>query len=131
LLVRLIPIGKHEELRRGLSIDLLGEAGRRLHLLIGSGGTVPLIVETVSVVIGHAFPVDELAVRWDGREIKPITWDDPASMLAAIRAATRTMLTVPTTSVMTVSMIAAAAMKTYAVTGVAIAAIRTMCDGES
>jgi hypothetical protein len=52
-------------------------------------------------------------------------------MLAAIRAATRAMLTVPTTSVMTVSMIAADAMKTYAVTGVAIAAIRTMCDGES
>jgi hypothetical protein len=55
-----------------------------------------------------------------------MTWDDPASMLAAIRAATRAMLTVPTASVMTVPMTAAAAMKSCAVTGAAIAAIRTM-----
>jgi hypothetical protein len=61
-----------------------------------------------------------------------MTWDAPAPMVAAaIPATTKATLSAPITSVMTVSMIAAAAMKTHAMTGAAIAAIRTMSDGES
>jgi hypothetical protein len=50
---------------------------------------------------------------------------------AAIPAATSTTLPVPTTSVMTVSMTADAAMKTHAMASAAIAAIRPMSDGKS
>lgn len=61
-----------------------------------------------------------------------MTRDAPALMVAAtISATTRATLPVPTTSVMTVSVTAAAAMKTRAVTGAAMAAIRSMSDGES
>jgi hypothetical protein len=115
-----------------LGIDLLSEAGGWVHLLVSSSGTVPLIIDIVSIVIGHAFPVDESAIRWDGCEVKPMTWDAPAPVAAAaIPATTRATISVPTTSVMTMSMTAAAAMETRAMTGAAIAAIRSMSDGES
>jgi hypothetical protein len=115
-----------------LGIDLLSKAGGWVHLLVSSDGTVPFIVDIVSIVIGHALPVDEFAVRWDGCEVKPMTWDAPPPMAAAaIPATTRATIPVPTTSVMTVSMTAAAAMETGAMTGAAMAAIRSMSDGES
>ena len=50
---------------------------------------------------------------------------------AAIPATTSTTLTLPAASVMTVSMTVAAALKSHAMTGAAIAAIRTMSYGES
>jgi hypothetical protein len=61
-----------------------------------------------------------------------MTWDAPAPMVAAaIPAATKATISVPGTSVVTVSMTAAAAMKARAMTGAAIAAIRTMSNSES
>ena len=123
LLATLILILKHEKLchDRCLSSDLLGEAGGWLHLLVRSGASVPFIVEIVGIVIGHTFPVDEFAVRRDGCEEIPMTRDAPApGVAAAILTATSTTLNPPAASVMTVSM-----------TGAAIAAIRTMSDGES
>jgi hypothetical protein len=61
-----------------------------------------------------------------------MTWDAPAAMgAAAMPATTRATAPVRTTSVMTVSMAAAAAIETRAMTGAAIAAIRSMSDGES
>jgi hypothetical protein len=114
-----------------LGIDLLSEAGGWLHLLVSSRGTVPLVVDIVSIVIGNAFPVDESAVRWDGCEEKSMTWDAPAPVVAAaIPATIRATIPVPTTSVMTVP-VTAAAMETRAMTGAAIAAIRSMSDGQS
>jgi hypothetical protein len=127
LLDSLIPIGKYEEFcpERCLGIDLLSQAGGWLHLLIGSGATAPFVVDVVSIVIGHAVPVDEFAVRGDGYKVRPMTWHAPSPMFAsAISATTRATLPVPTTSVMAVSM-------TYAMTGAVIAATRPMSDGKS
>ena len=135
LLVSLIPIGEHEQLCYGrcLRVDMLSEAGRRLHLLVSSDATAPFIVDIVSIVIGRAVPVEESAVRWDGCEVKPMTWEAPAPMdvAAAIPATTRATLPAPITPAIAVPMTDAAVMKTHAVTGAAIAAIRTMSDGES
>jgi hypothetical protein len=127
LLDSLIPIGKYEEFcpERRLGIDPLSQAGGWLHLLVGSGVTAPFIVDVVSIVIGHAVPVDEFAVRGYGYKVRPMTGDAPAPMFAAaISATTRATLPVPTTSVMAVSM-------TYAMTGAVIAATRPMSDGKS
>lgn len=94
-------------------------------MLIGSGATAPFVVDVVSIVIGHAVPIDEFAVRGDGYKVRPMTWDAPSPMFAAaISATTRATLPVPTTSVMAVSM-------TYAMTGAVIAATRPMSDGKS
>lgn len=60
-----------------------------------------------------------------------MTWDAPAPVAAAIPATTGATTPVPTTSVMSVSMTAAAAMETPTMTGAVIAAIRSMSDGES
>lgn len=129
LLISLIPIGKYEEFCiRCLAIHLLLEAGGRLHLLVTPGGSAPLIVDIVSVVIGRPVPVDEFAVRRDGGEVKSMTWDAPAPKIAAaIPDTTGAALSVPTTSVMAVSI--AAVVGTCAMTGVAIAVTRTMSDG--
>lgn len=111
---------------------MLSEGGGWEHLLVSSGGTVPFIVDIISIVIGHAFPVDEFAVRWDGCEVEPMAWDAPASMVAAvIQATNRATTPVPTTSVMTVSMTGTAAITPQTMTGAAIAAIRTMSEGQS
>lgn len=134
LLVTLIPIRKHEWLchDRCLSGDLLSEAGGWLHLLVRSGASVPFIVEIVGIVIGHTFPVDDFAVRREGCEEIPMTRDAPApGVAAAIPTTTRITLTLPAASAMTVSMTVAAALKSHAMTGAAIAAIRPMSDGES
>jgi hypothetical protein len=127
----LIPIGKYEELCiRCLGIELLGEAGGRLHLLVTSGSCAPFIVEIVSVVIGRAVPVDELAVRRDRGEVNPTTRDAPATEIATpIPATTGATLLVPTASVVAVSL--AAVMGTCATTGAAIAVTCTIGDGES
>ena len=94
-------------------------------MLVGSGATAPFVVDVVSIVIGHAVPIDEFAVRGDGCKVRPMTWEAPAPMFAvAISAAMRAMLPVPTTSVMAVSM-------TYAMTGAVIAATRPMSGGKS
>jgi hypothetical protein len=127
LLVGLIPIGKYEEFcpERCLGVDLLSQPGGWLHLLVGFGATAPLIVDVVSIVIGHAVPVDEFAIRRDGYEVRPMTWDTPAPVFAAaICAATRATLPVPATSVMAVSM-------TDAMAGAAITAARPMSGGKS
>jgi hypothetical protein len=131
LIISLIPIGKYEELCiRYLGIDLLREAGGRLHLLVTTGSCAPFIVEIVSVVIGRAVSVNEFAVRRDRGEVNPMTRNAPAPEFAtAIPATTGATLPVPTTSVMTVSL--AAGMGTCAMTGAAIAVTRTMSDGES
>jgi hypothetical protein len=71
-----------------LGIDLLREAGGRLHLLVTSGGCAPFIVEIVSVVIGRAVPIDEFAVRRDRGEVNPMTRDAPAPELATAIPAT-------------------------------------------
>ena len=135
LLVSLIPIGEHEQLCDGrcLRVDLLCEAGGRLHLLVSSDATAPFIVDIVSIVIERAVPVEESAVRWDGCEIKPMTWEAPAPMdvAAAIPATARATRPAPITSAVAVPMTDAAAVKTRAMTAAAIAAIRTMSDGES
>jgi hypothetical protein len=60
-----------------------------------------------------------------------MTRDAPTPWVAAAIPTTRTTLTLPAASVMTVSMTAAVAMKSHAMTGAAVAAIRTMSDGES
>ena len=127
LLDGLIPIGKYEEFcpERRLGIDLLSQAGGWLHLLVGSDATAPFIVDVVRIVIGHAIPVDEFAVRGDGCKVRPMTWEAPAPMFAvAISAATRAMLPVPATSVMAVSV-------TYAMTGAVGAATRPMSGDKS
>jgi hypothetical protein len=129
LLDSLIPIGKYEEFcpERCLGIDLLSQAGGWLHLLIGSRATAPFVVDVVSIVIGHAVPIDEFAVRGDGYKVRPTTWDAPSPMFAAaIYATTRATLPVPTTSVMAVSV-----SMPYAMTGAVIAAARPMSDGKS
>lgn len=127
LLESLIPIGKYEKFcpERCLGIYPLSQAGGWLHLLVGSDATAPFIVDVVSIVIGHAVPVDEFAIRRDGYKVRPMTWDAPSPVFAAaMSAATRATLPVPTTSVMAVSM-------TYAMTGAVIAAIRPMSGRKS
>jgi hypothetical protein len=64
LLVCLVRIGKHEQLcsDRCLGVYPIGEAGGWVHLLVSPGGTAPFIVDIVSIVVGHAVPVDEFAV---------------------------------------------------------------------
>jgi hypothetical protein len=130
LLIGLISIWKYKELCiRCLGIHLLREAGGRLHLLETPDSCAPLIVEIVSEIIGHAVPVDEIAVRRDRGEVNPITRDAPAQRVATpMHFATEATFPVPTTPVVALSL--AAAMGTCAVTGAAIAVSRTMSDDE-
>jgi hypothetical protein len=72
LLDRLIPVGKHEQVPQYRCPGILGQAGRWMHLLAGSDGTVKLIVD--GIVIRNAPPVDQLAIRRNGYKEKPTTW---------------------------------------------------------
>jgi hypothetical protein len=113
-----------------LGVDLFSQADGWLHLLVSSGGTAPLIVDIIGIVIGHALPIDESAVRWNGCEEEPMTPDAPGPIVtAAIPGTSRPTPSLPAASVMAVSM--TAAVKTHGVAGAVIAAIRTMSGCKS
>ena len=127
LLDRLIPIRKDEQVSwdRCLAVDALSQTGRWLHLLVRSDATVPFIIDIVSIVIGYPAPVDEFAIRGNGYEVKPITWENPAPFPAATAdPLTQATPSVPTRSVMASSM-------ACAMTAAAIAATRSMRHGNS